>query len=158
VTTTVVRTLAITAVITVLVAACSQSTPLRGSSGQTQTGSTAASAQSAVSFSQFPDLPIPDEAEMDVERTLVFGSGAAWFGQVAISAPHTPNDMFDFYKGNLKRYGWQEVTSVRAPTSVLTHIRENRVLAIQISEATLRGSNILLTVSPKENSGATNTN
>lgn len=143
------------AVLGLSLGACSQSAPLNGGAGQPQSsaGGTAAGqpgGELVMSFSQFPDLPIPDDADMDVERTLVFGGGEAWFGQLAMSAPHGTGEMFDFYKRNLNRYGWQEVTSVRAPTSVLTHMRDDRVLAIQISEATFLGSEILLTVSPRE--------
>jgi hypothetical protein len=133
--------------------ACSHSAPLSGGSNAAAGGQAAGGqpgGELVMSFSQFPDLPIPDDADMDVDRTLVFGGGEAWFGQLAISAPHGPSEMFDFYKRNLNRYGWQEVTSVRAPTSVLTHMRDERVLAIQISDAAIRGSEILLTVSPRE--------
>lgn len=103
-----------------------------------------------VAFTQFPDLPIPSGADMDVENTLVFGGGEGWFGQVSLSAPHTTNSIYDFYKRNLPSYNWAEITSVRAPTSVMTHSREGRVLSIQISDKTLLGSYVILTVSPRE--------
>ncbi len=45
--------------------------------------------------------------------------------------------------------GWQEVTSVRAPTSILTYDQDDRVLAIAIQAATLLGSEITITMSPK---------
>lgn len=133
--------------------ACAQNPLISGaasdSSGEDRSRSQASEGMSAA-FSQFPDLPAPSGADMDVDNTLVFGGGEEWFGQIALSAPHTTNSMYDFYKRNLPSYNWAEITSVRAPVSVMTHGRAGRVLSIQISEKTLAGSYVVLTVSPRE--------
>lgn len=128
--------------------ACSQTTelsPSPGPGGQ--------SSADGATFAQFPDLPTPAGAKMDLERTFVLGGNEGWFGQVVVDTGEPPNAVFDFYKRQLPQYGWEEVTSVRAPTSVLTYLRERRVLAIQITESTLRGSEVTLTVSPREQGG-----
>lgn len=101
-------------------------------------------------FAQFPDLPVPADARLTVEKTLVFGGINAWFGQLALTSSSAPFENFNFYKQELPRYNWQEVTSIRAPTSVLTYTREDRVLAIQIRPSTFWGSELVLTVSPRE--------
>jgi hypothetical protein len=101
-------------------------------------------------FAQFPDVPVPADARMAVDKTLVFGGRNAWFGQLAMGTSHDPHAMFDFFKQELPRYNWLEVTSIRAPTSVLTYARDDRVLAIQIRPSTFWGSDVVLTVSPRE--------
>jgi hypothetical protein len=46
-------------------------------------------------------------------------------------------------------FDWQEITSVRSDTSVMTYIRDERVATIQISRAPLSGAKVTITVSPK---------
>jgi len=127
------------------IAACNQTTPMvvtsntPGSNSQTPAAS---------AFNQFPDIPVPAGAEMNVDKTLVFGS-EPWFGQLALSTSSNPGIIFDFFRNNLPEHKWQEVTSVRAPTSILTYMREDRVLAIAIQGSTLSGSDITITVSPR---------
>ncbi len=101
------------------------------------------------SFTRFPDLPMPVKAEMDMSKTLVFGTNDAWIGRMVITSSHGSNDMFDFYKQEMPGFGWQEITSIRSDSSVMTYTRGQRVATIQINGATLRGANITITVSPK---------
>lgn len=105
--------------------------------------------QTRVSFARFPDLPMPSEAEINLDRTLVFGGDDTWIGRLVINASGDANDMFDFFKQKLGGYGWQEITSVRAAVSVLTYTRQERVATIQIQGRTLRGSEVTIMVSPR---------
>lgn len=100
-------------------------------------------------FNRFPDIPVPSGASMDVKRTIVFGSGETWFGQLGLDTNHDTDTMFDFYKQELAGFGWDEITSVRALVSVLTYERQGRVLSIQLEKATIIGAKITLTVSPR---------
>jgi len=101
------------------------------------------------SFARFPDLPMPVKAELNMVRTLVFGTNDSWIGRLVIKASHSPNDMFDFYKQEMSGFDWQEITSVRSDISVMTFVRIDRVATIQISRATISGASIIITVSPK---------
>ncbi|MFC1673971.1 hypothetical protein ACFL12_07495 [Pseudomonadota bacterium] len=103
----------------------------------------------AKAFNRFPDIPVPTGAVMDVKRTIVFGGGESWYGQLGLDANHDTGSMFDFYKQELPAFNWQEVTSVRAPVSVLTYERQGRILSIQLEQATLSGTKVTLTVSPR---------
>lgn len=101
------------------------------------------------SFTRFPDLPMPVKAELNMGKTLVFGTNDAWIGRMVISSSHGSNDMFDFYKQEMPGFGWQEITSVRSETSVMTYTRGQRVATIQIAGTTFKGANVTITVSPK---------
>ena len=128
---------------------CTETASLQGGglSGPTSGGSAGAPG-AAANASIFPDIPIPDGAEMIVDRTLVVGTDN-WFGQLALSAPHGAASMFDFYRNRLPQFSWSEITSVRAPVSVLTYERDDRILQMQIKGTTLGGSEITITVSPR---------
>ena len=111
-------------------------------------GSDAAAPQS--SFAQFSDIPIPSGAKMDLEKSLVLGSNEAWIGRLVMNSAHNTAAMFDFFKQRSGEFGWQEVTSVRSKTSVLTFTRGERVMTIQIEGLTISGSEMNITVAPRE--------
>jgi len=148
----------ITAATALFLGACAQgvglppSTTTMDAQSQPSTGSgQAAGAPPAPqkAFNRFPDIPVPSDADMDVKRTIIFGGGESWFGQLGLDTRHGPDAMFDFYKQELSGFGWQEVTSVRAPVSVLTYERQSRILSIQVETGTLGGTKVTLTVSPR---------
>ena len=118
-------------------------------SGSDSESGSASFKKSKIEFKQFPDLPVPNGAEININETLVFGSNL-WFGQLALKTQSNANVIFEFYRRNLPRHHWQEVASVRAPTSVLTYINGDRVLSIAIRDTTLGGADVTLTVSPRE--------
>lgn len=100
-------------------------------------------------FTRFPDMPLPKNAKIDLERTLVFGGGETWFGRLDLSAAHGADDMFGFFKRELPRFGWVEITSMRSKVSLLTYSRRERIAIISIQGATLGGSEFTVTVSPR---------
>lgn len=104
--------------------------------------------------SRFSDIPMPGKSDIDMDRTLVFGGGETWSGRLAISSSHNANDVFDFFKQELPGYGWREIASIRSTVSVLTYSRENRIATIQIKSTTLGGSDVTLTVSPRDDKAA----
>lgn len=131
---------------------------LPGCSSSSSSGSGGAPAP-ASSFSQFPDVPIPSGATMDVDRSLVLGSGNNWVGRLAY---HTTRMMwmgmngsalYDLYKTQMPGYGWQEVTSVRSSVSVQTWQRSDRIATIQISDTTF-GAEVSITVSNSNGAGS----
>ena len=122
---------------------CAQTTVIPTKSGATQVSS-----KTPTAFVQFPDVPVPPGSKINVDKTLVFGS-KPWFGQLTLTSTTSSNRAFDFFRAMMPGQGWQEVTSVRAPTSILTYDQTDRVLAIAIQAATLVGSEITITVSPR---------
>lgn len=115
----------------------------------TQPGTDGGSEDRVPGFSTFPDIPMPLKGEIDLDKTLIFGTGDSWFGRLVVNAPHSAGDMFDFYRNGLPGLGWQEITAVRASASVLTYSRDERIATIQIESATIRGSVSSITISPR---------
>ena len=103
-----------------------------------------------VGFGQFPDIPIPTGARMDVDRSLVLGSRDAWIGRLAMTIDRDVGSLYDFYSREMGKFGWVEWTSVRSEISILTYSRGNRVAMVQIRSGTLGGGRIDLTISPKD--------
>jgi hypothetical protein len=100
-------------------------------------------------FSQFQDIPVPGGASMNMDRTLVFGAQESWIGRLVLTASFNTANMFDFYKARTPEFGWQEITTVRSATSVMTYTRGERVMTIQIKARTITGTEVDITVSPR---------
>ncbi len=98
---------------------------------------------------QFGDIPVPKGRKINVDKTVVVGT-QVWFGQLTFDTSFGASAMFDFYTRELPNYGWRKITSVRAQTSFMTYDRENRVMTIAIRENRIRGSEVTITVSPRE--------
>ena len=128
-----------------VLAACAETASLQGTA---TSGSNTATADASATATVFPDIPIPGGAKMVVDKTLVVGT-EPWFGQLALDAKQPAPQVFDFFRGRLPEYGWQEITSVRAPVGVLTYDRDDRILQMQIRGSTLSGSEVTITVSPR---------
>jgi hypothetical protein len=101
----------------------------------------------SASFSQFSDIPIPDKASMDVDKSLLFGRSDGWLGRLVYTTHNSPGENYDLYKTDMPAFGWQEITSVRGSTSVQTWQRGDRIATVQISE-TLLGEETIVTVAP----------
>lgn len=129
-----------------LILGCSESKTLNiGSPAQIEPGK-----ETHRSFAQFPDIPIPSEVEMDINKTLILGSGDHWLGRLVLNSGRNANEVFNFYKRKMPTFGWQEITSVRSAISVLAFSKKDRVSTIQIQSRTLQGSKIHLTMSPRD--------
>ena len=109
-----------------------------------------ASKPGQASFSQFQDIPIPIGAEMDLDRTVILGARERWIGRLTLETSHNSVKLFNFFKKSTPEFGWQEITSIRSATSVLTYSQTTRVLTIQIIAKTLQGSEVVMTVSPRD--------
>ncbi len=101
-------------------------------------------------FAQFPDIPMPADAVLNMDKTLAFGSDESWIGRLVVKSSLDANAAFDFYRRELPGYRWREITSVRGAVSTMTHARDKRILSVQISRAGLGGTEVTLTVSPRE--------
>ncbi len=94
---------------------------------------------------------------MNMDRTLVLGENERWIGRLVIDSQASKANLFDFFKYRTSQFGWQEITSVRAETSVLSYSKENRIMTIQIQSHILHaivGTQVNITMSPKGNRAA----
>ncbi len=150
---TVLRIAALPVLLCAVALAAGCGTRLSTGDGRAQDSQGARTPEIQPSFTQFPDIPVPSRADMEVDRTLVFGGDSGWYGRLVLTSGHPPAAMFDFYKQEMSGFGWQPITMVRATVSVLTYVRDGRVATIQIGDGTLRGSEISITVAPRQSSG-----
>ena len=117
---------------------------MAASSRPDETGAT-----TQATFAQFSDIPVPEGARMDLERSLVLGEREAWIGRLVMAVSQDASRLFDFYFREMPRFDWAPVTTIRAEISVLSYTRGDRVATIQIRDQTIRGATVSITISPK---------
>ena len=129
---------------------------LSGCTTGSSTSSTSADGAPA-GLTQFNDVPIPAGASFDQSQSLILGSQAEWLGRLVLNTSNTARSLVEFYQNEMKRFGWTEITVVRGDPSVLTFERGGRVATVQISERTLRGAQVGITMSPRGQPGGAGT-
>ena len=100
-------------------------------------------------FAQFQDIPIPEGASMNMDRSLILGEDNAWIGRLVIESTSSKAQLFDFFKSRTRELGWREITSVRATVSVLSYSKENRIMTITFQSQAVIGTTVSITMSPK---------
>lgn len=91
-------------------------------------------------FKQFTDIPIPNDADLDLEQSLVLGTEDGWIGRLSLDVSHPMIDMYAFYTREMPRFSWQQLTTVRARISTMTYRRGARVATITLQARTGLGA------------------
>ncbi len=115
----------------------------------TADGNTLAGNSPAVKNS-YADIPISANDELAVDKSLLLNTGEQWIGRAVLKSKLDPVQAFEYYLKNMPNQGWLNITSVQSDVSVLTYEKGSRVATIQIKRGTLRGSQISVTVSPRD--------
>lgn len=108
----------------------------------------------ANSFTQFSDIPIPVDAEMDLGQTLILGDDEGWIGRLSLDVAHGMTDMYAFYEQEMPRFGWQQITTVRARISTMTYRRGQRIATITLQPTLTDGTVVDFTVAPERAAGS----
>ena len=127
------------------VAATSQ--PSNAPTAAQETGSNAG-------FARFTDIPMPGKNSIDLDKTLVFGTERDWIGRVSLSSSMGVGEIYDFYKREMPRFGWSELTSVRSATSVLSYQMDNRIATITVTGQRFGGATVDFWMNPRAGGGA----
>ena len=131
-----------------ILAGCTPRSPLGGGAGAGMSKGAAGARQQARDV-QFADIPVPKGRKINVDKTVVVGTDV-WYGQLTYDTNHSAESMFEFYTRELPGYGWRKITSVRARMSIMTYGRQNRVLTVAITPNRILGSEVMISVSPRE--------
>ncbi len=100
------------------------------------------------SFSSYPDIPIPSNASMNGGKdTVILGNGENWTGRLVYTMLNTrPPQMYDYYKNEMPRLNWIELSSSRSEVSFLSYKRGDRTANIQIESNLILGSKVSITM------------
>ncbi len=98
----------------------------------------------------YADIPISANDQLSVNESLLLNTGEQWIGRAMLKSKLDPVQAFEYYMANMPNQGWINITTVQSKTSVLTYEKGARVATVQIDRSTLGGSQISVTVSPRD--------
>ncbi len=98
----------------------------------------------------YADIPIAHEDVLVVSESLLLNTGEQWTGRAVFRSKLNTSEAFKYFHQHMSTYGWIGITSVQSEVSVLTFEKGNRVATVQISKRTVSGSEVKVTVAPRE--------
>lgn len=134
-------------------AACS-SMPGSSSSSSTTSSSSSSSSSSAKaapnSYQPVSDVPIPGGTKINTDKSVILGQGDKWFGRMVLVTDRPSTQAYTYYQEQMPTFGWEPVTAVQGKTSIMTFTRGDRAATLEINSGTLSGSEVAITVSPRQ--------
>lgn len=97
----------------------------------------------------FPDIPIPADHKIDLERSVIFTSPSQTVGKLTTQGGGSVDSLYNFYVTQMPAQGWKMVNAFQSATSSLYFSKAGRFVAIIIEPAGLRGSRVTLNVGPE---------
>jgi len=125
---------------TALLGACAQNEPLSATQSNTAPGAT------TEAFRPVSDVPIPKDAALDAERSLILSGQDEWTGRLVMVTSVSATEAYAFYKSQMPLFDWTPIMSVQSGISVLTFSRRERAATVQIERRALGGTVITVTV------------
>ena len=104
------------------------------------------------------DIPVPNSATMDNERSIILADRDHWVGRVVMRFWQNTGDLTAFYQAQMPSFGWEPVMAVTSATSILTYTHGDHAATVQIEDSTMGlKSQVSITVAPRSgnNSGGT---
>ncbi len=122
------------------IAACTQTELL------SPTKSAATPAGQLQQFQPVSDVPIPKDAALDAERSLILSSTNDWTGRLVMTTSIPTTEAFAFYKSEMPLFEWDPIMSVQSAISVLNFTRAGRAATVQLERRALGGTLVTVTV------------
>jgi hypothetical protein len=132
-------------------AACSS---MPGSSSSSSSSSTSSSAKASSAYQPVSDVPIPAGTKINTDKSVILGQGDKWFGRMVLVTDRPSTQAYTYYQEQMPTFGWEQVTAVQGKTSILTFTRGERAATLEINPGTLSGSEVAITVSPRQTGSA----
>ena len=105
-----------------------------------------------LSIAEFDDMPIPLNSKLDKDESIIFSKKDGWLGRLTFKTSEKQIDVFDFFRNELPKFGWQKLSEITSETSILNYQNKSRLALIQINDNLLYGSKVMVTVTELEDS------
>ena len=99
----------------------------------------------------FNQMPLPKDARISPEKSLILGEGDNWAGRIELSSSMESLEASAFFVREYPKHNWQLVSSTKAKLSILVFTSSTRTLTLEITEGgpLAAKSMIVMTVAPK---------
>ena len=80
------------------------------------------------------DFPLPEDSEIQMDNTVILGSGDMWAGQIILLSKSSPVELIKFFTESAKSSGWTLGSSTISAIVLLVFNNDERIATIEISE------------------------
>lgn len=116
--------------------------------GEVQTVTDAKELESGI-LQSFPDIPIPANFKIDLERTTIFTSNQQSLGKIVAEGRSDTLSIYRFYEGAMKTNGWSLVNAFQSSTSSMYYAKPGKFVAIIIESTGRFSSRVTLNIGPE---------
>ena len=79
------------------------------------------------------DFPLPSDAEMQMDNTVILGSGDLWAGQIILLSDSSPVELIKFFTESAQSSGWTLGSSTISEMVLLVFNNDERIATVEIS-------------------------
>ena len=80
------------------------------------------------------DFPLPSDAEMQMDNTVILGSGDLWAGQIILLSDSSPVELIKFFTESAQSSGWTLGSSTISEMVLLVFNNDDRIATVEISK------------------------
>ena len=131
-------------------AACATSSPPKAADAGPE-GSAAAAVVEQAKVLQITDIPLPRDAKVNGDASLVIGTNDRWLGRVVLKSGMTSVEAYNHFFLGMPRAGWTLLSAVQGKVSILTYTSGDRIATVQIEGGAMGGgATATIVVSPRQ--------
>jgi len=82
------------------------------------------------------DFPLPNDSKIQMENTVILGSGSAWTGRILLLTKSKPAELLKYFTENAKSSEWNLTSSSISEQIFLVFNKEDRIATVKISKPT----------------------
>ena len=79
------------------------------------------------------DFPLPADAEIQMDNTVILGAGDLWAGQIILLSKSSPVELIKYFTENGKSSGWILASSTISEKVSLVMQKDERIATLEIS-------------------------
>ena len=100
---------------------------------------------------QITDIPMPRDAKINGDATLVMGTNDRWLGRVVLRTAMSAVETYNHFFLGMPGAGWDLLSALQGKVSILTFTNGDRVATVQVEAGTMGGgATATIVVSPRQ--------
>ena len=80
------------------------------------------------------DFPLPSDSEIQMDNTVILGSGDLWAGQIILLSNSSPVELIKFFTESAQSSGWILGSSTISEMVLLVFNNDERIATVEISK------------------------
>ena len=81
------------------------------------------------------DFPLTEDSEIQMDNTVILGSGDLWAGQIVLLSESSPVELIKFFTESAKSSGWTLGSSTISEIVLLVFNSDKRIATVEISKS-----------------------